>query len=175
MGLTTRSTDHGALIHLMKGFTTMKTITIADFFAALADLFQSPEVAAANRARRNIRRNDAFIADAEALLQRVKAQKVTDARADADNLKDVLATAATNAAQAEERRLGQIDRINEATEKRIKSLEEAIAKARLANAEELGRLAEKQSASRAAETTRRDTAQSALDAVSGIAGDNTAE
>ncbi|MBS2003955.1 MAG: hypothetical protein JST44_20795, partial [Cyanobacteria bacterium SZAS LIN-5] len=78
--------------------------------------------------------------------------------------------ATTEAEKAELRRQAELDRVNDQTDARIKALEEAIAAARQAGAEKLGRIAEKQAAERTAEKTRRETAEAALDEVSAVAG-----
>ena len=144
-------------------------MSISDIIAAIAALFQSPETAAANQAKRRLAQNNANIADAEALLKSMKAQRIEDAKADAAALEVAIANATTEAEKAEIRRQGEIDRINNATDKRIKALEDAIAAARQVGNAKLGRLAEKQSAARDAEQARIEGAEAALDEVGSVA------
>ncbi len=151
----------------------MKTLT--EILAAIAALFQSPETAAANRARRNLARNSANIADAERLVAALKVQRVDEAKADADALALAIENATSETEKAELRRQAAVDAINNATDKRIKALEEAIAAARQVGADKLGRLAEKQSAARNAETTRIEDAKQALGEVSNVGDGNTAK
>lgn len=151
----------------------MKTLT--EILAAIAALFQSPETAAANRARRNLARNNANIADAERLVAALKVQRVDEAKADADALALAIENATSETEKAELRRQAAVDAINNATDKRIKALEEAIAAARQVGADKLGRLAEKQSAARNAETTRIEDAKQALGEVSNVGDGNTAK
>lgn len=151
----------------------MKTLT--EILAAIAALFQSPETAAANRARRNLARNNANIAEAERLVAALKVQRVDEAKADADALALAIENATSETEKAELRRQAAVDAINNATDKRIKALEEAIAAARQVGADKLGRLAEKQSAARNAETTRIEDAKQALGEVSNVGDGNTAK
>ncbi len=151
----------------------MKTLT--EILAAIAALFQSPETAAANRARRHLARNNANIADAERLVAALKVQRVDEAKADADALALAIENATSETEKAELRRQAAVDAINNATDKRIKALEEAIAAARQVGADKLGRLAEKQSAARNAETTRIEDAKQALGEVSNVGDGNTAK
>jgi hypothetical protein len=144
-------------------------MSISDIIAAIAALFQSPETAAANQAKRRLARNNANIADAERLLATLKTQRIEDAKADAAALEVAIANATTEAEKAEIRRQGEIDRINNATDKRIKALEDAIAAARQVGNAKLGRLAEKQSAARDAEQARIEGAEAALDEVGSVA------
>ena len=148
----------------------MKTINA--IFAAIAALFQSPEVAAAKRATRRLSDNNDNIAFAEQLLADMKTQRITDARADAAALELAIANATSEAEKAEIRRQAEIDRCNDKTDARIKALEDAIKAARQVGAEKLGRIAEKQAAERDAEQTRLETAEEALDEVSAIAGND---
>jgi hypothetical protein len=162
--------DHGTPIQL-KGLNTMNK-SITAFFAAIAAIFQSAEVAAAKRATRHLANNNESISLAEQLLADMKTQRVSDARADAAALELAISNATTESEKAEIRRQAEIDRANDKTDARIKALEDAIKAARQVGAAKLGRIAEKQAAKRNAEQARIDTAEEALDEVSAIAGDD---
>jgi hypothetical protein len=146
--------------------------SITAFFAAIAAIFQSAEVAAAKRATRHLANNNESISLAEQLLADMKTQRVSDARADAAALELAISNATTESEKAEIRRQAEIDRANDKTDARIKALEDAIKAARQVGAAKLGRIAEKQAAKRNAEQARIDTAEEALDEVSAIAGDD---
>ncbi|RTL43403.1 MAG: hypothetical protein EKK48_08925 [Candidatus Melainabacteria bacterium] len=148
----------------------MKTINA--ILAALAALFQSPEVAAAKKAQRRLADNNSNISAAEQLLAAMKAQRIEDAKADAAALEAAIAAATSEAEKAELRRQAELDLVNDQTDARIKALEEAIAAARQTGAEKLGRIAEKQAAERTAEKARRETAEAALEEVSAAAGNS---
>jgi hypothetical protein len=148
----------------------MKTINA--IIAAIAALFQSPEVAAAQRAKRRLSDNNANISFAEQLLADMKTQRIEDARADAAALELAIANATSEAEKSEIRRQAEIDRCNDKTDARIKALEDAIKAARQVGANKLGRIAEKQAAARNAEQARLNTAEDALDEVSSIAGND---
>jgi hypothetical protein len=147
----------------------MKTTIISDILAAIAALFQSPEVAAAKRATRRLAINNENISIAEQILADMQKQRVTDARADADALELAILNAETEAEKAEIRRQGEIDRATSKTDARIKALEDAIKAARQVGSEKLGRIAEKQAAKRNAEQARIESAEEALDEVSAVA------
>jgi hypothetical protein len=149
----------------------MKT-SISNIVAAIVELFLSSEEAAASRAKRRLANNNSSITLAEQILDGLKTQRITDARADAAALELAIANATSEAEKAEIRRQAEIDRCNDKTDARIQALEDAIKAARKVGADKLGRIAEKQAAARNAEEARIETAEEALDEVSAIAGND---